>query len=88
MVEGAQQQIGDKGADDLHRQGILTIAERALEFEHLLDPPPPILNGPSLFIQLRDTERAQIEAIGQDPDQLAIGQLVADQSQDHAFPAS
>ena len=87
MFESAQQQIGDKGADDLHGQGILAVAERALDLEHLLDPLPPVLNGPSLFIQLRDTERAQVEAIGQDPDQLPIGQLVADQPQEDAFPA-
>jgi hypothetical protein len=39
------------------------------------------------FIQLCDTERAQIEAIGQDPDQLPIGQLITNQAQDRAFPA-
>ena len=43
MFEGAQQQVGDKGADDLHRQGILTFPDRALDLEHLLDPLPPIL---------------------------------------------
>ena len=87
MFESAQQQIGDKGTHDLHGQGILAVAEGALDLEHLLDPLPPVLNGPSFFIQLRGTERAQIEAIGQDPDQLAIGQLVADQPQEDAFPA-
>ena len=43
MFEGAQQHIGDKGAHDLHRQGILTFPDRALDFEHLLDPLPPVL---------------------------------------------
>jgi hypothetical protein len=34
MFEGAQQQVGDKGAHDLHRQGILTVAAGQ---SHLLD---------------------------------------------------
>ena len=87
MFEGAQQQSGDKGAHDLHGQGILTFPKRALDLEHLLNPLPPVLYGPSFFVQLRYADRAQIEAIGQDPDQLAIGQLVADQPQEDAFPA-
>src|ERR671923_516800 len=49
MFEGAQQHIGDTGADDLHRQGILTFPDRALDLEHLLDPLPPLLNRPSLY---------------------------------------
>jgi hypothetical protein len=43
MFEGAQQQVGNKGAHDLHRQGILTFTERTLDLEYLLDPLPPIL---------------------------------------------
>ena len=87
MVEGAQQQVGDKGAHALHGQGILTVAEQTLDLEHLLDPLPPVLNGPSFFIQLRHTDRTQIKAIGRDPDQLSIGQPITDQAQDHPFPA-
>jgi hypothetical protein len=38
---------------------------------------------------LHPAECALIKAIGQDPNQLAIGQPITDQSQDHAFiPAS
>jgi hypothetical protein len=78
MFEGAQQQISDKGTHDLHGQGILAVAERALDLEHLLDPLPPVLNGPSFFVQLDHAEGTQIETIGQDPDQLSVRQLVAD----------
>jgi hypothetical protein len=46
MFEGAQQQVGDKDAHDLHRQGILTFTERTLELEHLLDPLPPLASRP------------------------------------------
>jgi hypothetical protein len=49
MFESAQQQISDKGTHDLHGQGILAVAERALDLEYLLDPLPPILYGPSLL---------------------------------------
>src|SRR2546421_12110227 len=87
MFESAQQQIGDKGTDDLHGQGILAVAEGALDLEHLLDPLPPILYGPSFFVQLSPASGTQIETVGQDPDQLPIGQLVADQPQEHAFTA-
>src|SRR5205823_14718136 len=61
MFESAQQQIGNKGADDLHRQGILTFPDRALDLEHLLDPLPPVLYGPSFFIQLCHAQRAQTQ---------------------------
>src|SRR5919197_22131 len=76
MFEGAQQQVSDKGAHDLHGQGILAVAERTLDLEQLLDP-----------IQLGHAQRAPIKAIGQDSDQLLIRQPITDQSQDHAFPA-
>jgi hypothetical protein len=78
MFESTQQQIGDQGTHDLHGQGILAFTEGALDFEHLLDPLPPVFDGPSFFIQLGHAEDTQIEAIGQDPDQLSIRQLVAD----------
>src|SRR5918992_889634 len=87
MFESAQQHIGDKGTHDLHGQGILAFTEGALDLEHLLDPLPPILYGPSFSIQLGHAEGTQVEAIGQDPDQLPIRQLIANQTQDHAFPA-
>ena len=45
LFESAQQQIGDKGTHDLHGQGILAVAEGALDLEHLLGPLPPVLNG-------------------------------------------
>jgi hypothetical protein len=48
MFESAQQQISDKGTHALHGQGILAVAEGALDLEHLLDPLPPILPGKGL----------------------------------------
>lgn len=87
VFEGAPQQVGDKGGHNLDLQGVLTAAQRLFDFEHGLDPFPPLLDLPAFFVQWGDAQGRQIKAIGQHPDQAAIRQLVADDAQQHLRPA-
>jgi len=82
-LERAQQQISDEGGHNLDLQGIGTAAQRLFDLERGLDPLPPVFDLPALFVQPGDAVGREIESIGQHPDQAAIGQLVADDAQQH-----
>src|SRR5215510_12521333 len=79
-MKRAQQQISDKGGDQLHLERIFTASERLLDLVELLDPFPPVLNRPPLFVQLRDVYGSQVETVSQHSNHFAIRQSVADQS--------
>src|SRR5215475_11137608 len=67
----AQKQEGDEGYGDLDAQGILGGAEKASDFEGLLDPSEEQLDGPAKLVERCDLLGGGVQIVGQDAQHLA-----------------
>ena len=78
----AQEQIGDESDPQLGQQGVLRSADKAFNFELLLDGFEEEFNLPAVFVKLSDGFSGPGEVVGQEDDDVAgFGIFGADAAQ-------
>src|SRR5258708_36217424 len=73
----AQQQIGDRGGEELQSDGVWAAAEEGPDLEMLLDPSEQQLDLPAPLVEAADLDGGSLEVVGQEGDPGSIVALEA-----------